>query len=139
MAKAKIVVTDDDPEIRDTLQAMLEMRGYRAVTAADRDEGMDTIRRERPDLVILDVMMESWQDGFEMSREMRKDPELKNIPILMLTAVGERTGIDVKSSAGDPTWLPVDSFLEKPVAPSVLFTRIEELLLDKAIQKPMPA
>ena len=129
MGKAKIVVTDDDPEIRDTLQAMLETRGYAAVTAADRGEGMATIRRERPDLVILDVMMESWQDGFEMSREMRQDPELESIPILMLTAVGERTGVDVKSSAGDPTWLPVDAFLEKPVEPDVLFSKIEELLL----------
>lgn len=137
MAKAKIVVTDDDPEIRDTIRAMLEMRGYMAFTAADRDEGMATIRRERPDLVILDVMMESWQDGFEMSREMRKDPQLRNIPILMLTAVGERTGIDVKSSAGDPTWLPVDMYLEKPVAPSALFARIEELLLDRARQEQM--
>ena len=134
MEKTKIVVTDDDAEIRDTLQAMLETRGYAAVTAADRDEGMATIRRERPDLVILDVMMESWQDGFEMSREMRRDPELKRIPILMLTAVGERTGIDVKSSAGDPTWLPVDTFLEKPVEPDLLFSRIEQLLLDKANQ-----
>jgi DNA-binding response OmpR family regulator len=132
MGKPKIVVTDDDPEIRDTLQAMLEARGYAAVTAADRRAGMATIRRERPDLVILDVMMESWQDGFEMSREMRKDPELKSIPILMLTAVGDRTGIDVKSSAGDPKWLPVDAYLEKPVEPDVLFSRIEELLLDKA-------
>ena len=131
MRKAKIVVTDDDPEIRDTMQAMLEMRGYTALTAANRGEGMATIRRERPDLVILDVMMESWQDGFEMSREIRKDPELKDIRILMLTAVGDKTGIDVKSSAGDPTWLPVDAFLEKPVEPDVLFSRIEELLLDK--------
>jgi CheY-like chemotaxis protein len=132
MGKAKIVVTDDDREIRDTMQALLEMRGYTVVTAANRDEGMATIRRERPDLAILDVMMESWQDGFEMSREIKKDPELKHIPILMLTAVGGRTGINVKSSAGDPTWLPVDAFLEKPAEPNVLFSRIEELLLDKA-------
>jgi len=131
MQTAKIVITDDDPEIRDTLRALLEMRGYTALTAADRDEGMATIRRERPDLVILDVMMESWQDGFEMSRELRKDPELKSIPILMLTAVGERTGVDVRSSAGDPTWLPVDTFLEKPVEPDVLCSRIEELLPNK--------
>ncbi len=132
MGKAKIVVTDDDREIRDTMQALLEMRGYTVVTAANRDEGMATIRRERPDLAILDVMMESWQDGFEMSREIKKDPELKHIPILMLTAVGGRTGINVKSSAGDPTWLPVDAFLEKPAEPDVLFSRIEELLLGKA-------
>ncbi len=135
MGKAKIVVTDDDREIRDTLQALLEMRGYTVVTAANRDEGMGAIRRERPDLAILDVMMESWHDGFEMSREIKKDPELKNIPILMLTAVGERTGIDVKSSAGDPAWLPVDAFLEKPVEPDILCSRIEELLLDEARQE----
>jgi DNA-binding response OmpR family regulator len=135
MGNAKIVVTDDDPEIRDAMRAFLETRGYTALTAADRDEGMATIRRERPDLVILDVMMASWQDGFEMSREIKKEPELKSIPILMLTAIGQRTGIDFKSSAGDPTWLPVDSFLEKPVEPDVLFSRIEELLLDKARQE----
>ena len=128
MEKTKSVVIDDDPEIRDTIQAMLEMRGYTALTAADRDEGMAIIRRERPDLVILDVMMESWQDGFEMSREIRKDPALRDMRILMLTGVGTRTGIDVKSSAGDPTWLPVDTFLEKPVEPRTLFSRIEELL-----------
>ena len=133
MEKARIVVTDDDPEIRDTVQALLETRGYTALTAADRDEGMATIKRERPDLVILDVMMETWQDGFEMSREIKKDPELKSIPILMLTAIGEKTGIDIKSSAGDPTWLPVDAFLEKPAEPDVLFSRIEELLQPKAI------
>jgi len=132
MEKAKIVVVDDDREIRDTVQAMLEKRGYTALTAGDRDEGMATIRRERPELVILDVMMESWQDGFDMSREIRKDPELRDIRIVMLTAVGERTGIDVKSSAGDPTWLPVDTFLEKPVEPNVLFSQIQELLQHKA-------
>ena len=132
MANAKIVVIDDDREIRDTVQALLETRGYAALTAADRDGGMTLIRSERPDLVILDVMMETWQDGFETSREIKKDPGLKGIPILMLTAVGQRTGIDIKSTAGDPTWLPVEAFLEKPVEPDLLFSRIEELLLDKA-------
>ena len=132
MAKAKIVVTDDDPEIRDTMQALLETRGYTVVTAADRDEGMDAIRRERPDLAIIDAMMTTWQDGFEMSRELKKDPELKDMPVLMLTGVREKTGIDVKSSAGDPTWLPVDAFLEKPAEPEVLFAQVEKLLSGKS-------
>lgn len=134
MAKAKIVVTDDDPEIRDTLQAMLEARGYAVVTAANREEGMATIQREKPDLAILDVMMATWQDGFEMSRELKKDPELKDIPILMLTGVRDKTGVDVKSSAGDPTWLPVDAFLEKPVEPDTLFAQVERLLSNTSEQ-----
>jgi len=132
MAKAKIVVTDDDPEIRDTMRELLETRGYTVVTAADRDTGMEAIRRERPDLAIVDVMMATWQDGFEMSRELKSDPELKDIPILMLTGVKERTGIDVKSSVGDPTWLPVDAFLEKPAEPDALFSQVERLLSDKS-------
>ncbi|MFC1764135.1 response regulator [Planctomycetota bacterium] len=132
MAKAKIVVTDDDPEIRDTMQALLETRGYTVITAANREEGMEAIKRERPNLAILDVMMETWEDGFEMSREIKKNPELKDIPILMLTGIQEKTGIEVKSAAGDPDWLPVDAFLEKPVKPSKLLSQIEELLLNKS-------
>ncbi len=132
MAKAKIVVTDDDPEIRDTMRELLETRGYTVVTAADRDGGMEAIRRERPDLAIVDVMMATWQDGFEMSRELKSDPELKDIPILMLTGVREKTGIDFKSSVGDPTWLPVDAFLEKPAEPDALFSQVEKLLSGKS-------
>lgn len=132
MAKAKIVVTDDDPEIRDTLQALLESRGYTVVTAADRDAGMEAIRSERPDLIIVDVMMSTWQDGFDMSREIKGDPELKTTPILILTGIKEKTGIDFKSSVGDPTWFPVDAFLEKPAEPAALFSQVERLLAGKS-------
>lgn len=132
MVRAKIVVTDDDPEIRDTMQALLEARGYTVVTAADREEGMEAIRRERPDLAIIDAMMTSWQDGFDMSRELKSDPDLKDMPILMLTGVREKTGIDFKSSAGDPTWLPVDAFLEKPAEPDVLFAQVDKLLSSRS-------
>ena len=128
MAKAKILVTDDDKDIRDSLQAILESRDYAVVTAADKTEGLEKIKAEKPDLMILDVMMTTWQDGFEMARELKNDPEYKNIPILMLTGVKEKTGIDFKSSAGDETWNPVDGFLEKPIQPDVLLAEIEKLL-----------
>ena len=128
MAKAKILVTDDDQDIRDSLQAILESEDYEVVTAADKDEGMEKIKSEKPDLMILDVMMSTWQDGFEMARELKQDPEYKNIPILMLTGVKEKTGIDFKTTAGDETWNPVDGFLEKPVQPDVLLSEISRLL-----------
>jgi CheY-like chemotaxis protein len=73
-------------------------------------------------------MMSTWQDGFEMSRELKKDPELKSMPILMLTGIKDKTGIDFKSAAGDPTWCPVDGFLEKPVEPNTLLSEVERLL-----------
>ncbi|MHC4123477.1 MAG: response regulator [Planctomycetota bacterium] len=131
MENAKIVVVDDDQDIRDSLQAILEGKQYTVVTAADKTKGMETIKAEKPDLAILDVMMSAWEDGFEMSRELKKDPEFKNMPILMLTGVRKQTGIDFKSTAGDPTWCPVDGFLEKPVNPEVLLSEVEKLISEK--------
>jgi len=92
-------------------------------------EGMEKIKAERPNLIILDVMMAMWEDGFEMARELKKDSQfIKNIPILMMTGVKGKTGIDFKSTAGDPTWCPVDGFLDKPVEPDVLLAEVRRLL-----------
>ncbi len=128
MAKAKILITDDDDDIRDSLGAILETSGYDIVMACNKIEGMEKARSERPDLIVLDVMMSTWQDGFEMARELKQDGEFKDMPILMLTGVRDKTGIDFKASAGDPTWCPVDGFIEKPVKPDVLLVEIEKLL-----------
>jgi CheY-like chemotaxis protein len=132
MENEKILIVDDDPDLTEALKTALENERYSVVTAADKDEGMEKIKTEKPDLVILDVMMAAWQDGFEMSRELKKDPQAKDIPILLLTAVKERTGIGFKSTAGDPDWLPVDSFLDKPVEPQVLVGEVRKLLSQKA-------
>ena len=132
MANAKIVVVDDDRDIRDSLQIILEGKDYSVVTAANKSDGLETIRAEKPDLAILDVMMETYEDGFEMSRELKKDPDFKDMPILMLTGIRKETGIDFKSTAGDPEWCPVDEFLEKPIEPATLISKVEKLLADKA-------
>jgi CheY-like chemotaxis protein len=132
MANAKILIVDDDPDYTKALQAILESGQYAVVTAANRTEGMEKIRDDKPDLVILDVMMSTWSDGFEMSRELKNDPQYMDIPILMLTAVKERTGLAFKSTAGDPVWLPVDGFLDKPVEPEVLLAEVEKLMTQKA-------
>jgi len=131
MEQAKILIADDDQDIRDSLQAILEGQQYTVITAADKTEGLEKIKSDKPDLIILDVMMTSWQDGFEMSRELKKDPEFKDMPILMLTGIKDKTGIDFKETAGDPTWCPVDGFLEKPVEPKILLAEVEKLLSKK--------
>jgi CheY-like chemotaxis protein len=128
MERQKILIVDDDVDLCDSLKVAFERAGYDMLTAATRSEGMEKIRTEQPDLIILDVMIETWQDGFEMSRELKGDPQFKNTPILMLTAVEEKTGIEMKSSAGDPVWLPVDAFLDKPVSPDVLLAEVKRLL-----------
>ena len=128
MANAKILIVDDDLDLTKALKTSLESEQYTVVTAADRTEGMEKVKTEGPNLIILDVMMSTWEDGFEMARALKKDPQFKDISILMLTAVKDRSGIDFKSTAGDPTWCPVDGFLDKPVEHDVLLAEVRKLL-----------
>jgi CheY-like chemotaxis protein len=128
MGSAKILIVDDDVDLTKAMQTILESHDYTVLTAADREEGMEKIRTDKPDLAILDVMMSTWEDGFEMARELKKDPELKKMPIMILTSVKDRTGIDFKPTAGDPTWCPVDGFLDKPVEPDQLLEEVQRLL-----------
>jgi CheY-like chemotaxis protein len=128
MAKQTILIIDDDEDICLAVKALLESRGYVVETAFTKEEGLEKFRSVKPDLAILDVMMTTWQDGFELSRQLKKDPELKNTPILMLTGVENKTGFEFKSAAGDEEWLPVEGFLDKPVEPEVLLAEVEKLL-----------
>jgi DNA-binding response OmpR family regulator len=131
MENAKILIVDDDLDLTQALQITLESKQYTVLTAADRTEGMEKIKANKPDLLILDVMMSTWQDGFEMARKLKKDSEFQNMPILMLTGVKGKTGIEFKSTAGDPTWCPVDGFLDKPVEFNILLAEVSKLLSKK--------
>jgi DNA-binding response OmpR family regulator len=128
MEKAKILIVDDDLDLANAMQAILESQDYTVVTASDKAGGMELVRTEKPDLLILDVIMSTWSDGFDMARELKSQSELKDVPILMLTGVRDKTGIDFKSSAGDPTWLPVEGFLDKPVESETLLAEVEKIL-----------
>jgi CheY-like chemotaxis protein len=132
MRSPKILIVDDDLDHTKSIQTILESKDYNVVTASNRNEGMEKAKLEKPDLFILDVMMSTWHDGFEMSRELKKDPQFKDIPILILTAVKERTGLGFKSTAGDPEWLPVDGFLDKPVEPENLLSEVTSILSGKS-------
>jgi CheY-like chemotaxis protein len=128
MGSAKILIVDDDVDLTKAMQIILESSDYTVLAVADREEGMERIRADKPDLAILDVMMSTWEDGFEMARELKKDPACKDIPVLILTAVKDRTGLDFKPTAGDPTWCPVDGFLDKPVDSEQLLEEVQKLL-----------
>ncbi|MDI6451531.1 response regulator [Anaerobaca lacustris] len=128
MRQGKILIIDDDPDITEAVKIVLENRGYEVYSALDGGEGMKRLREVRPDLILLDVMMRTSQEGFELSRELKHSDQYKDIPILMLTAVKQRTGLDFKPEAGDDAWLPADGFLDKPVRPDVLLEKVEGLL-----------
>jgi CheY-like chemotaxis protein len=131
MENAKIIVIDDDPGIRDSLQTILASRQYTVITASDRIEGMEKIKAEKPDLLILDIMMSSWLDGLDMSKMLKDDLQFRDMPILILTGVKERTTFDFRPKKNGPDWCSVDAYLDKPVEPDVLLAEVEKLLSKK--------
>ena len=133
MENAKILVVDDEEAIRDSLQAILESRQYTVITAADRTEGMDKIETEKPDLLILDIMMSSWLDGLDMSKMLKEDQQFRDMPIVMLTGVKEKTIFDFRPRADGPDWCSVDAYVDKPVEPDVLLAEIERQLAKKNV------
>jgi len=128
MSTKKILLVDDDVDFIFIQKAILEKEGYIVVTACDSHEGMIKAKEERPDLAILDVMMTTDQEGFEMARAMRKEAIFEKLPIIMLTSVDSISGLNLKEMAGDKKWLPVDSFLDKPVQPKRLLEEIDKLI-----------
>ncbi|MDP2916000.1 MAG: response regulator [Candidatus Aminicenantes bacterium] len=126
-AKAKILLVDDDPDFLDMHRAVLANHGYEVITAASAREGMERVRTDMPDAIILDLMMEKHDAGFSFSRQIKMDPLFKKIPILMVTSVAEATGFRF-SLQEDGYWMKTDDFLDKPVKPEVLLERVDRML-----------
>ena len=131
MKKVKILIAEDDPDFRDSLKSVLESQQYTVITAVDKADGMEKIKNEKPDLAILDIMMSTWEDGLQMSRELKNDPQFKDMPIIMLTGIRTEISIDFKATVGDPAWCPVDAYLEKPIEPDILLGEVAKLLAGK--------
>ena len=125
---AKILIIDDDQDMVQAMKVVLENKNYQVESATSGREGLEKAKQHKPDLIILDVMMENLDTGFEVSRDLKKDPLLKDTPILMLTSIKERTGFDFEKEAGEPDWLPVDDYCDKPLNPEDLVAKVEALL-----------
>ncbi len=124
----KILIVDDDPDILDAVTMILESRGYKVVTARDGIEALANLRTEKPDLMILDLLMPK-MDGFAVCKELQ-DPrwsKYRDIPILILTSVREepsRRRYELETGLE----LDVDDYIEKPMAPDILLERVEKLI-----------
>ena len=124
----KILIIDDDADIVESMKVVLESRQYVVAVAKSGKDGLKKVKLEKPDLIILDIMLETGDKGFDVARDLKKDQNCKDIPILMLTAIKEKTGLDFKNEAGDETWLPVDDYMDKPLKPNELISKVEALL-----------
>jgi CheY-like chemotaxis protein len=136
MANKKILIIDDDPDIAEAMRMPLEANAYSVITAYSGKEGLQKAKDEIPDLIILDVMMETDTEGFHVAYELRSEEpdseykDCRSIPILMITAISQKKGMNF-SPEKDDTFLPVDGFIEKPVQPKDLLENVAELLANK--------
>ena len=121
----KILIIDDDIDLVEVLRIVLESHGYTVIDAQDGDRGFKLIEKEKPNLVILDVMMRTEDEGFIIAKKIRNTPVVANIPIIMLTSVTQQTGYQYKKN---DEIMPVNEFLEKPVMPNTLIGYIEKYL-----------
>lgn len=122
---AKVLVVDDDPDFVKITSKVLKSAGHDVLTAANGAKAVQTMRKDRPDLVLLDIMMSYILDGLDVSREMAEDPALKDIPVIMVTSLTA-----VKGTEAFPTdeYIPVDEWLSKPVDPATLLSRVNAAL-----------
>jgi len=125
--KHKVLVIDDDMDIRETMKLVLEKEGLEVVTAEDGTIGFKVAKEIKPDLILLDVIMNTQDEGFQTAYKFRADPDLKDVPVVMITSVSKVTGFTFDKSK-DEDFLPVSDFIEKPVSPQKLVDLVRKYL-----------
>lgn len=122
-----VLVVDDDPSFVAAATPILESKGYKVEAAYDSKEAMGKIERLKPDLIVLDIMMERLTAGFDLCYKLKHDPELKKIPVLAVSAINKKFGFKF-SPQTDGEYFEADDFVGKPVKPSDLLERAAKLL-----------
>jgi CheY-like chemotaxis protein len=121
----KILVVDDDPDFVETTRIVLERAGYAVVSAASGDECLQVVRKEHPDLIILDVIMSSILDGLNVSQQLQEDPAHKDVPIVMVTSIANT---DYAELFPTDEYVHIHAFMTKPVQPDQLLGQVSRLL-----------
>jgi len=122
---AKILVVDDDPDFVESTSLILRPEGYEIISASNGDEGWAQLEREKPDLVILDVVMSSVLDGLQLSQRMHDEAAYRDIPVLMVTSIANT---DYAALFPTDEAIHIDALLSKPVSPERLLDDIRRLL-----------
>ncbi len=126
MAKT-ILMIDDDADFRESIANLLEAKGYDVDAAADGKEGLEKAKANKPDLILLDVMMTTKSEGFDVARELHNLDSLKDTPVIMITGVRREMNLPFGFEP-DEDWLPVKELLEKPIKPEVLLNAVEKYI-----------
>jgi len=133
----KIVIVDDNTDFLFTMETFLQRNGFEVLTAEDGQTGLELIRKERPNLILLDIMMETLFSGFEVCKQLRSDADLKDIPIIGISAMGDELDINYHQWP-DYDYFSPDEFLDKPVDKQRLLRLIPEIIQKAKKRKRRP-
>lgn len=125
--KHKILLVDDDEDFVRSMTDLLEAHGHTIISAHDGESGLELARREHPDLMVLDVMMATKTEGFEVARKIPSCPELRDMPVLLVTGIRAEMRLGFRFEPNE-TWLPVTRIMEKPIDPAAFVATVSELL-----------
>ncbi|MCC7174436.1 MAG: response regulator [Bryobacterales bacterium] len=135
-SRHKILIVDDDPDFSQAVASFLEASGYDVLQAADGTEGLKVAKAERPDLILMDIMMRERTEGFFTIQEMRRTPALKDVPIFVVSSLyAQIPGFRITPEA---SWLAHDAFFAKPVDLTQLLEKIRQRLAETARKEVAP-
>jgi CheY-like chemotaxis protein len=127
--KSVIMLVDDDIDFLEMNKHILETRGYRVLCYSDPQDALENMAKEKPNLVITDLMMKTLNSGFSFSQKIKENPRFTDIPVIIVTAVGSQLGYDFNPHTPEELEaMYADAYFEKPIAPEAFIAKVEELL-----------
>lgn len=133
--KARLLIIDDDPDYVEGIKSILLSADYGVDVAHNPKDGFEALKNNPPDLLLLDIMMGRGAEGVMLARKIRKDPELRELPVLIITGIREQIAFLFPGEPVHPGFVPVDELIEKPVEPQFLLDRVKALLEASAARK----
>jgi DNA-binding response OmpR family regulator len=124
----KLLIIDDDPDYVSGIKSVLEKAEYAVDVAYNPKDGFQALQSKHYDLLLLDIMMGRGAEGVALARKIRKDPKLRNMPLLIITGIREQIAFLFPSQPVHPNFVETDELLEKPVEPKVLLEKVSTLL-----------
>ncbi|NQU10732.1 response regulator [bacterium] len=131
----QLLIIDDDPDFVAGIRSILEKAHYAVDVAYNPTEGFQALQSKRYDLLLLDVMMGRGAEGVMLARKLGKDPELRHLPVLIITGLREQIAFLFPGQAVHPHFVEVDELVEKPVEPNLLLDKVSSLLAAAAAKK----
>ncbi|HLE29696.1 MAG TPA: response regulator [Anaerolineales bacterium] len=124
----RLLMIDDDPDFVSGIKAILDAANFEVDVAYNPKDGLQALQTKRYDLLLLDIMMGRGAEGIMIARKLRKDPKLREMPVLIITGIREQIAFLFPGEPIHPRFVPVDELVEKPVEPKMLLEKVNRLL-----------